>query len=263
MFRREMQVNFKNFLIWLFVLMGIFLIVFLIYPSILSGNQVKQLDELMKIFPQEVLVAFNMDLSSISSTYGWLKSEGFVFILLIIGAYAGMLGSNILLKEENDKTIEYLNSLPVSRRKIVMSKVAAGLIYIFLMVLGIGLFNYVGLVLSGSFDEKQYLFLCITPLFPAIVIYFLSLLLAVFIHKTKKMIGISLGLVFVSYVVQILSNLSKNTEFLKYFSVFTLADIREVITTKTIDPIFILITLGLSLSFLLLTIICYQRKDLV
>ena len=65
----------------------------------------------MSLFPDDLLKAFNMDISSISSAYGWLKSEGFVFVLLIIGSYSGIMGSNILLKEENDKTIEYLNSV--------------------------------------------------------------------------------------------------------------------------------------------------------
>ena len=98
MFKREMKVNLKNFIIWLSILIALFLLVFLIYPSIINSDNIKMMDEMMSIFPEEILIAFNMDLSSIDSAYGWLKSEGFVFILLIIGCYSGILGSNILLK---------------------------------------------------------------------------------------------------------------------------------------------------------------------
>ena len=108
MFEREMKVNFKSFVIWLLILLSIFLIAYLMYPSIINSDNVKMMDEMMSMFPKEILVALNMDISSMDSAYGWLKSEGFVLALLIISCYSGIMGSNILLKEENDKTIEYL-----------------------------------------------------------------------------------------------------------------------------------------------------------
>jgi len=263
MFKREMKVNFKNFIIWTLILVGIFLVAFIMYPSIINSDNAKMMEEMMNMFPKEVLIAFNMDISSIDSAFGWIKSEGFVFALLIIGCYAGILGSNILLKEENDKTIEYLNSLPVSRNDIILSKVFSGLIYIILMVLVLGVFNYIGLSISGDFDKKQYFLLSLTPLFSSLVIYFICMFLSTFEHKSKKILGLSLGIVFISYVLQVLSSMAETVEFLKYFSVFTLADIRNVIMDISINPVMVCISIGLSLTFLLLTIINYNQKELV
>ncbi len=263
MFKREMKVNFKSFLIWLLLLIGIFSISFLIYPSIINSDNIKMMDEMMEMFPEEVLKALNMDISSIDSVFGWLKSEGFVFALLLIGCYSGILGSNILLKEESDKTIEYLNSLPVKRSTIVLNKVFCGLLYIILMVAILGIFNYIGLSLSGEFDKKLYLLLCVTPIFSSVVIYFGCMFLSTFTHKAKKMLGLSLGIVLVSYVLQILSSLAETTEFLKYFSVFTLADIRNVITDSVINPLVVIMSVVLSIFFLGLTMIRYNKKELV
>ncbi len=184
-------------------------------------------------------------------------------ILLITGCYSAILGSNILLKEESDKTIEYLNSLPVTRNKIVFSKMLSGLIYIVLMVLFIGIFNFIGLTLSGNFEIKQYLLLSITPLFSSFVVYFLCLFISTFTHKTKKMLGISLGIVFLSYILQTLSTLSSNVEFLKYFSAFTLADIRNVIINNSINFVMILLSIVISIMFLILTLVNYNKKELV
>ena len=263
MFRREMKVNFKSFMIWLFIVMGMFTVVFLIYPSIIDSDSIQKIDDLIKIFPEEVLKTFNMDISSLDSAYGWLKSEGFVFILLIVGCYAGILGSNILLKEENDKTIEYLNSLPVKRSDIVIQKVLAGLLYIVLLVIGIGIFNFIGLSLSGDFEQKQYLFLSITPLFPAIVIYFICMFFSTFTHKSKKMIGVSLGIVFISYMLYMLSTISDSVSFLKYFSAFTLSDIRNVITSISIDPVMLALSIGISILFFMMILIRYNKKELI
>ena len=262
MFKREIKVNLKSFIIWLSVLIGIFLVAYLMYPSIINSDNAKMIDEMLKIFPEELLKAFNMDISSLDSAFGWLKSEGFVLVLLILGCYSGLLGANILLKEEDDKTIEYLNSLPITRERIIYSKVLVGIIYIILMVLVFGIFNYIGLSLSGTFDKKLFLLLSITPLFSSLVIYFVCMFISTFIKKCKKMTGISLGIVLISYVLYTLSTLAETTEFLKYFSIFTLADIRNVIVNTSINPLTILISIALSIILLILTIVNYNDKEL-
>lgn len=263
MFKREMKINFKNFAIWTSILFLLFLVVFLVYPSIMNSDSIQSINEMMSLFPKDLLKAFNMDISSIDTAFGWLKTEGFVFVLLITGIYSGILGSNILLKEENDKTIEYLNSVPVTRKKIILDKILCGLTYIVLMVISTGIFNFVGLTVSGNFDKTSYLLLSITPIFSSIVIFSVCLFLSTFAHKTKKTIGISLGIVFMSYFLNVLSEMTTSTEFLKYFSIFTLADIRNVIIETSINPIMILTSFSISLLFIVLSSQHYDKKELI
>ena len=263
MFKRELKINFKNFIIWTSLLLILFLIVFLIYPSIIENSDITNMNEMMSMFPEDVLKAFNMDISGIDTAFGWLKTEGFIFVLLITGIYSGILGSSILVKEENDKTIEYLNSLPIKRSNIVLSKVLSGVIYIVSMVVILSIFNYIGLCISGDFDKKTYLLLSITPIFSSLVIFSICLFISSFTHKTKKTLGISLGVVFLSYFLQILSELSSEVEFLKYMSIFTLADIRNVITDVRINPVMVLVSFGLVIVFVSLTIINYNKKELI
>lgn len=263
MFKRELKINLKSFIIWTSILIGLFLVVFLVYPSIVNSENMEMMDEMMKMFPEEMLKAFNMDISTIDSAFGWLKTEGFVFVLLITGVYSGILGSNILLKEESDKTIEYLNSVPVTRKNIVVNKILCGLLYIILMIAIIGIFNFIGLSLSGEFDRKSYMLLSITPLFSSIVIFAVCLFLSTFTHKTKKTLGISLGIVFASYFLNVISEMGESTEFLKYISIFTLADIRNVIVNVSINPLMVILAIGITAIFMILTIIRYDKKELI
>ena len=263
MFKRELKINLKSFIIWTSILIGLFLVVFLVYPSIVKSANMEMIDEMMKMFPEEMLKAFNMDISTIDSAFGWLKTEGFVFVLLITGIYSGILGSNILLKEESDKTIEYLNSVPVKRKNIVLNKIFCGLFYIVIMIVIIGIFNFIGLSLSGEFDKKSYILLSITPLFSSIVIFAICLFLSTFTHKTRKTIGISLGIVFVSYFLNIISEIGESTEFLKYISIFTLADVRNVILNVSINPLLVVLAIGIAAVFMILTMIRYDGKELV
>ena len=71
------------------------------------------------------------------------------------------------------------------------------------MVTIVGIFNFIGLSLSGEFDKKTYILLSITPIFSSSIIYFLCMFLSTFTNKTKKMLGVSLGLVFISYILHI------------------------------------------------------------
>ena len=131
------------------------------------------------------------------------------------------------------------------------------------MVLGIGVFNFIGLFFSGEFSYKIYFLLSITPLFSSIVIYFLCLFISTFFSKCKKMLGVSLGIVMVSYILNTLAVLSSDIEFLKYVSVFTLADIRNVIVDGRINPLMVIISIGLSVVLFSLTLSRYEKKELI
>ena len=61
MFKREMKIIFKNFIIWTLVLILIFLVVFLIYPSIVTSENVDMIDEMLKVFPPSVLKADELE----------------------------------------------------------------------------------------------------------------------------------------------------------------------------------------------------------
>lgn len=263
MLKRELKINLKSFIIWTGILLLLFLVTFSVYPSIINSDNVKMMDEMMAMFPEEMLKAFNMDISSIDTAFGWLKSEGFIFVLLITGVYASIMGSSILLKEESDKTIEYLNTLPIKRRTILKEKIICAIIYIILMIIVVGIFNYICLEISGDLDRQQYILLSITPLLSALPLFAINLFISTFQHKTKKTFGLSLGIAFVSYFLQILSEMNEVTEFFKYFTVYTLADIRNVIIDVSINPIMIIISVVVTIFFIILSFIKYEKKELL
>ena len=263
MIKKEFKTNVKSFIIWLSVLIIMFLMVYLIYPYIITSDTVKELDKAMEVFPKEMIKAFNMDMASITTAYGWLKTEGFMYILIIIGLYSSILGGTILLKEENDKTIEYLGSLPIKRNNIITNKIIVGIVLIVSIVLILGIFNYIALTLSGDFNQKEFILLSITPLLIGIPLFGINLFISTLFHKTKYTIGISLGLVFIFYLINILSELSKEVEFLKYFSIYTLADTRNIITNIEINPMMIIISIVISFIFIAGSYIIYNKKELI
>ena len=95
--------------------------------------------------------------------------------------------------------------------------------------------------------------LSITPIFIRLPLFAINLFISTFLHKTKKSFGISLGMVYIFYILNVLSELSSNVEFLKYISIYTLADIRNVITNITINTVMVIISLLITIFYILLT----------
>lgn len=259
MLKRELKVNLKSFLIWTIILIGLLVIVFAIYPTI-SINASK-MDELIQFFPEEVLKIFHIDLISLSSSMGWLLSEGYLFMTLFGSCYAAYLGSTILLKEENDKTIEFLLTKPISRRQVLFSKVFAGLIYLFSFSVLLAITNGIGLTYNHDFQFQQWFSLTIGSFLLHVFFFFLTLFLSQFFRKTSKAIGICFGAVVGSYFLQVISRLSNQVGFLKYFSPFEYVDSRPIIENGFLSiPHIIVLSIGF-LIFLLYTDYLYQKKE--
>lgn len=263
MFKKELKSNLKLFLIVLGVLIGTFMMAYVVYPFAMDEETVKSLDDMMKMFPPELLKAFNMDNVSIATPYGWVKSEGFMLALLGLAVYASILGGIIVLKEENNKTIEYLATLPVKRSKILTVKILASFIYIVGIVVAFMLFNLLALIVLKEKIEGGFFLLSFSPLLLAVPFFFINLFISTLFKRNMKTIGISLGLVFVSYFINLISQMSNKVEFFKYFSLYTLADTRYIISDSKIHVLCIVISLLIGAIFAVLSYVRYNRKELV
>ena len=82
-------------------------------------------------------------------------------------------------------------------------------------------------------------------------------------RKTKKITAVCLGITFASYMLNMFSSISSEIDFLKYISIFTLCDVRNIILDERINIIMVIITLVLNVVFIILSIYKYQRKEFV
>lgn len=262
MLKRELKLSRNSLMLWTLILIFLYFIIYLVYPSIASNNNV-DINKLLKMFPEEVLKTFNMDISGIDSVFGWFKSEGYMFLTLVTALYSSILGSNILVKEESDKTIEFLYSKPVNRNKIILSRILCGIINIVLLITMVCIFNIIGMKLSDDLNLKQLLIISFLPLISSLSIFFVSLFLSTFFNKTKKTMSISIAIVFLSYFLKIVGNLGESTKIFKYFSIFELSSIRKVILENTINYNCMLIGMLIIIVSITGIFISYNKKELV
>lgn len=259
MIKRELRVNLKSFLIWSLAVYGLLILVFCIYPTI---SHKMEIDKLLTIFPDEILKVFNFDVVSLSTVFGWYASEGFMIVVLIGALFAVMLGSNILLKEENDKTINFLYAMPVSRTKILISKLLAGGFYIICFDLLIMVVTGIGFALSDVLVVNKWLLLTLTPILVHLFLFVLAVLMACFMKKTSQAMGLMLGITLAFYMVSVIAQMDVSFNFLSFFTPFGYIDVTEIVKNGVINWSYgIILVIGLIVTALLFK--RYNDKELI
>lgn len=247
MLKREFKINLKSLIMWTTILLATYILIFAIYPSLMNEQTKESLMQMMNSMPKEILSNFNMDIVGIESAYGWFKTEGYTFLVLVGGLYAAILGSTILVKEENDKTIEFLLSKPVKRSKVVTSKILTGIINIVIFTGIITVGNFIALKISGDLDIKQFLMISILPILLYFMLFFITLFLSTFFKKSKKSMSIGIAIVFIAYFMQIIGGMGENVEIIKNISLFEFVSSRYIILNNSIDWKYVLIGVGIIL----------------
>lgn len=263
MFKREFKVNMKSLILWTSILIAFFLVVFLVYPSIMDSENTKQIKGFMEAFPKEMLEMFNMDIIGIETAFGWLKTEGYVFLTLLGGIYAATLGGTILVKEEGDKTIEFLATKPISRNKIITSKIACGICNITIFTVAIAIFNFIGLSLIEEVQIKELLLITLSPLLLYFMLFFICMFISTFLKKTRLSMTISIGVTFLAYLMQILGGMSENINFIKQASLFEFVSARYITIHNSMNLGYLGIGIGIIVVAAIAIYIRYNKKELV
>ena len=261
MIKLEIEKNITSFLIWTIIIVLLFVMVFGIYPSMMKNTEA--ITELVNSMDKEFLEVFNMDIMGFESVFGWLATEGHILLLLIGGMYFAILGANILLKEENDGTIEFIYSKNITRNRILISKILVGIILAILLNLIVLVFLIIGLAISDDLQLKELILFIISSTIAHISIYLISIAISTFMKRTNKSTMVALALVFSLYTLSIISGMSDDAEFLKYISPFYYMSARPIIETSSIPLDNILIVLGVDVIIYIITQVRYNKKELV
>ena len=260
MLKRELRINLKSLIIWSLIITLVFIIGFLVYPSII--NESSELDKLVNTMPKEMLEIFNMDIISLNSVSGWLLTEGYLMVNLLGSCFFAILGGSILLKEQSDKTIDFLFSKPIKKSKIVTTKLLTGLIYIFIFNLVISLTTLIGLNLSNDFNFKHWFLSSIAPVFIHTFFFCLSLLISNYFKKTNKSITFNIGIVLGTYLIGVISLMSEKLEFLKYFSPFEYINSKTIVTNNSLDIFNLILLTTYVIITLMVLYSTYNKKEL-
>jgi ABC-2 type transport system permease protein len=217
-FIREFRANLKSLVIWSIIMTVLIIMAVSKYTAFAGDPEtLKILDSL----PPAMLDAFSMrafNLTTLSGFYGVM----FIYFGLMGAIAAAMWGSDIISKEERDKTVEFSLVLPVSRSRVITAKALATLVNCIAFVL---ITWAVSLVAVRHFNPDQafynYLALEMRALFVIELIFLaLGLLLGCAMQQYKRSGSIAVAIILATYFMSIVSGMQEKLDFLKWFTPF-------------------------------------------
>ena len=135
LFKMEIRRNSFSLILWTIVIAVLITLTMSVYRTFIE-NQSKVMG-MFSLIPKEVMQFKGIsNFNDLLSVLGFYAVNNVIYMMVLGSIYAIVLSSNILLKEEYNKTAEYLLTRPLTRSEIFFSKLSVLLVNVFIIELG-------------------------------------------------------------------------------------------------------------------------------
>ena len=257
-FFHELKRNRLSLVIWSGVIAFMLAVCVIIYPEMSS-----QMGELSDMFADmgSFSDAFGMDQINFGEFMGYFAIECGNTLGLGGAFFAALTGVLALYKEEKDHTVEFLFTHPLPRRSIVAQKLAAVVAEITILNVVVASACALSAVAIGEdVDMRVFFLLFLAYWLLQIEIAAVSFGISAFIKNGG--VGIALGMAFVLYFVNIISNLGEELELLKYITPFSYADGSAIVSDEAIEIKYLAIGAIFFVAGIASAFVKYGKKDI-
>ena len=259
-FLRELRANVKSLVIWSVIIVLLIMIAVAKF-SAYAGNP--EILDVLNSLPEALLDALNMrafNLTTLSGFYGVMS----LYFGLMGAIAAAMWGSDIISKEERDKTVEFSLVLPVSRNQVITAKALAALVNSIAFVL---ITWAVSIVAVQRYDPDpafyDFLALEMQAMFVIELIFLaIGLLLGCAMKRYKRSGSTAISIILAAYFLSILSGMQEKLEFLKYLTPFKYFDAGELYRSGQMDGTYLLLSAAIVVVSVAAAYWTYNKRDL-
>ena len=251
-----------------FLVLYSFLIIW-IYP-VLAENEGMAL--YVQSMPEEVLATIGLTPEIVDELFaeggfsfeGWLATEYLAWWPIMVGIYAFMFCSGIVAREAERGTMELLLSQPVSRSRIVSSKLLGFLVIIAMIIAGslIGIILSLPLVDVGLDLWRVFLVLAQAGMLVGVIATY-STLVSSLVMDPRKAMTISGGLMAFSYILNLLAPALSGMDWILRFSLFSYFKPFEIMLQGNFSLQTVAVYLILIIVFFVTSLIVIERQKAV
>jgi ABC-2 type transport system permease protein len=256
----EFKANFKSILTWVFSIMALIILFMALFSSIAS--EAEAINIVMANYPPELLRAFGMDNMDMATPMGYFGLI-FLFVQICVAVQAANYGISLISIEERDLTADFLLAKPVSRVKILTTKLLAALSSLLVVNLVIWICSYIALnqfIGDRTFDTATLVRLLGTITFLQLFFLVVGLFLSLLLKKVRSVIPISMGLVFSLYILNAFGG-SFGTDLFTYLTPFRWFEAQSIIQNGAYEMPLVLISVAVTLLALIGSYWLYQKRD--
>lgn len=224
-----------------------------------SGTSINEVIESMPAGLGAVLGFKGLDLQ----TAGGFFAMCALYLAIMLGVHAVLLGSGIIAKEESDKTIEFLYSKPVSRNSILFAKLLAALTTIVFLNVVTAITSVISV---AAFEEGPSMSGDIIFLMPSIFFLQLWFLMigasfAAVMRRPRRAGMYSAAVLLATFIISAFVDITDKFGFLKYATPFKYFDPKTIFAEHRYSITNILITVVVVAILLAWSRMAYQNRD--
>lgn len=259
LFLHEIKRNRLSLIIWTSVISFMLAVCVFIYPEMAS-----QMNEMSEMFSDmgSFSSAFGMDELNFGEFMGYFGVECGNNLGLGGALFAAILGIGALAKEEKDRTAELLLTLPISRSKVITQKLLSVFTQVFILNFSVAVISTLSaLIIGEKLDAKPFFLILFASFLMQIEISAITFGISAFLRKGSFAIGLGISLMF--YFMNILANLTEETEFLKYITPYGYSDASGIINDEKLNVGYICVGFAFAVIAVALGYYKYNKKDII
>lgn len=263
LFNKEIRRNALSLIIWTIIITLLITVTMSVYRTFME-NQSK-ITGMLSILPKGALQFKGIsNFNDLLSVLGFYAANNVIYMMVLGSIYSIVLASNILLKEEYDKTAEYLLTRPVTRSEIFFSKLAVISLNIFILnfITSLAGFICMEFVKNGPFSIKAFLILSLYTLLLNFIFAATGLFLSTLVKRAKPITTSCIGLVLIFYFIYTISKITASIEKIGYLSPFRYVDMNVISPGYKLDIWHLIYFVGIGALLTVLSYQIYMRKDI-
>jgi ABC-2 type transport system permease protein len=263
LFLKEMRRNASGLITWLIVITVLITVTMSVYRTFME-NQSK-ITGMLTLIPKGALQFKGIsNFNDLLSVLGFYAANNVIYMMVLGSIFGIVLSSNIVLKEEYDKTAEYLLTRPITRSEIFFSKLAVVGLNVFLLNLVTALAGFIcmELVKKGPFSITSFLILSLYTLLLNLLFGSIGLFMSTLVRRAKPITTLAIGMVLIFYFIHTLSKITESISAIGYISPFRYVDMNVVNPAYRLDIWHLAYFIGISLFLTGLSYRIYKRKDI-
>lgn len=255
---KELKGGVKSFLIWTLSVAFLVAICVFMFPEMKEKmDSVSDLFASMGAFSS----AFGMDRLGMGTLLGFYGVECGTMLSLGAALFAASVGISMVGKEEKGRTAEFLFSLSLSRKRVLLEKYLAAAIECIAFHVVNFIIAIVSILMIGEELPIQELLL-LHSAYLILTLVVVSVTFAMGAFDKINALGSGMGVVILFYFVSLIANITEKAKILSYFSPFSFTDGASIVLDKALSWGRIFLWLGISISCVVISIIHFDRKDL-
>ncbi len=254
----EIRQNRLSLMIWSAAISFMLAVCVLIYPEMSS-----QMGDISTMFADmgAFTSAFGMDQLNFGEFMGYFGIECGNVLGLGGAIFAAILGASALAKEEKDKTAEFLLTHPISRERIITEKLLAVFAQVIILNISVVAVTCLAILIVGVEADVGILALVFLA-YLLLQLEIAAITFGVSAFMKRGALGLGLGLVFGTYFINILANLTEDLKIFKYITPFGYADGAHIIPEESIEIKYLAVGIALTVAGVAAAYLKYRKKDI-